>query len=192
MNEQRRQLAAVTKGWLHDGEGEALHRYAAESAGLLLELGTYCGKSTIWIGDAAEARGRQVVTIDWHCGSPEMDPGQACHDPEMLDRDGNHDTVPHLRRTLRLAGLERTVTPIIGRSLDVATWWSSEVGFAFIDASHDYDVMDDYLWISSHMPVGTLCFHDSPIPAIRRAINQAVVDGFKVVDVVESLTVCRR
>jgi predicted O-methyltransferase YrrM len=192
MNAERVAIATDTKGWLHPGEGETLRRWALNSTGLLLELGTYCGKSTVWIGDAAEQTGRTLVTIDWHHGSPEMDPGQACHDPDMLDRDGVHDTVPHLRRTLRRAGLEDTVVPIIGKSLQVGEWWSTEIGFAFIDASHGADVIDDYRWISDNMGTGVLCFHDSEIPPIHRAIRQAQADGFEWRETCQSLTVLSR
>lgn len=188
----RRDIANDTKGWLHPDEGMALARWAATAPGPWLELGTYCGKSTVWLGDAAEKADTVLFAVDWHSGSPEMDRNQACHDPDVLDAEGNHDTVPHLRRTLRRAELTDTVVPIIGKSETVARYWSIPVGFMFIDACHDAAVIDDMEMWQGHVS-HVLAFHDSDIPVITQAITQAQNKyGWTPAERVESLTVLVR
>lgn len=181
-------------GWLHDDEGPALRRYARQSPGALVELGSFAGKSTVWIGDAAEGLGLPLFAVDWHRGSPEMAADRECHIPEAIDpRTGRHDTLGLLRATLERADLEDTVVPVVGDSVKVGGWWRTPIGFLFIDACHDDRVMSDYrTWAPHIVPGGWLLFHDSPIPAITRAIDQAVADGFELVEVVDSLTVLRR
>ena len=43
--------------------------------GPLVEIGTYFGKSTIYLAAAAVERGTVVVTVDHHRGSEEHQPG---------------------------------------------------------------------------------------------------------------------
>src|SRR5436309_15766424 len=109
MPEQLRAVADATKGFLPDDEAKALYDAAlpAASYGLVLEVGTYCGKSATWLGAAAQAAGGHVVTVDHHRGSEENQPGWEWHDPELVDQEiGVMDTRPVFRRTMRAAGLE--------------------------------------------------------------------------------------
>ena len=118
-------------------DGEA---YAA--AGPVLELGSYCGKSAIYLAAgvrAARARGlrQQVVTVDHHRGSEEHQPGWEYHDPGLVDPvTGRLDTLPRLRATLAAAGVEDDVVAIVGRSADVARLWRTPLGMLFIDGGH--------------------------------------------------------
>ena len=178
------QLAAETKGWLHPAEGPALRRYAAECEGPYLELGTYCGKSTLWIGAAARTNGTVLFTVDHHRGSPEMAAGNNCHDPDVLDEHGRHDTLPHLRATLAAADLEEHVVPIVGRSQTVGAHWKTPVGFLFIDAGHDEkSVVADYELFSPWC-TGVLAFHDVATEA-SAAVDAAVSDGWGHVETID-------
>ncbi len=100
-------------------EGEALFATAATyaSVGPILEVGTYCGKSTIYLAAAAEQTGQVVLTVDHHRGSEENQPGWEYHDTELVDPAvGLLDTLPWFRSTLAPTGLEQHVIAIVGRS----------------------------------------------------------------------------
>lgn len=194
MRPDLRDLEAETKGFLHPGEGDALHKWALQSQGPLVEIGSYCGKSTLWIASAAVQIGQPVISIDWHRGNPEMRPGNDCHDPEVWDADiGATDTIPHLRRTMWLAGLERTVSMICATSNQTAEWWHTPIGFLFIDADHGTQAIDDYLNWKRHL-TDLLLFHDAdgPIASIMEACDLAETDGWELAEQVMSLRVYRR
>lgn len=190
-----REIVDTVPGWLHRAEGEMLYRYAAKGVGPLLEVGSYCGKSTCWIGDAAKETGRVLFTVDHHRGSPEMLPVADCYNPDVIDPvTGRHDTLIHLRRTLERADLEGTVVPVVGSSGQVAPWWRLKVSFAFIDAAHDrvgvmFDCESWGPWVHHG---GWLAFHDSDIPGIASAVDRARDLGFELVDECESLKVLQR
>ena len=160
-------LVERTRGFLPLDEGLALHAAAlAAPAGLVLEVGTYCGRSTVLLGDAARRRGGQVVTVDHHRGSEENQPGWPWHDPELVDpRTGRLETLPALRQTLADAGLEEVVTAVVGRTQQVGAWWRTPVALLFLDGNHTEPVAQhDYAafarWV---VPGGLLVVHLSLI-----------------------------
>src|SRR4051794_30621901 len=111
----------AAKGFMPRDEGLALYAAAKEAAtglGLpVLEVGTYCGRSTILLADAAAAAGTVAVTVDHHRGSEEQQPGWEYHDASLVDpATGRTDTLPEFRRTLYAAGLEEHVIAVVGRS----------------------------------------------------------------------------
>ena len=109
--------ARAAKGFMPDDEGLLLHRYARERLphGPVLEVGTYCGKSAIYLGAAAREVGGTVVTVDHHRGSEENQAGWEHHDPTLVDPElGLMDTLPVFRRTLAHAGLEQHVVAVVG------------------------------------------------------------------------------
>lgn len=153
------------KGFLDAEEGAALYDAALKAAafGPLLEIGSYCGKSAVYIGVAARDAGSLLFTIDHHRGSEEMQPGWAHHDPATWDaRAGVMESLPFLRDTLRRAGLEDVVVPIVGRSAAIARYWSTKLGFLFIDGGHSMDEAEaDYRGWTPHVAAGgTLAIHD--------------------------------
>ncbi|MFM9369793.1 class I SAM-dependent methyltransferase [Streptomyces sp. Da 82-17] len=147
-------------------EGLALYAAAVEAGGLglpLLEVGTYCGRSTVLLADAARARGVTAVTVDHHRGSEEQQPGWEYHDPEVVDPElGVMDTLPTFRRTLHRAGLEEHVVAVVGRSPQVAAVWGGKVGLVFIDGGHtDEHATADYEGWAPHLAEGgLLLIHD--------------------------------
>ncbi|MFF9864135.1 class I SAM-dependent methyltransferase [Streptomyces sp. NPDC013953] len=186
-------------------EGLALYAAAAEAARLglpLLEVGTYCGRSTILLADAARAAGTVVVTVDHHRGSEEQQPGWEYHDPTVVDPEiGLMDTLPTFRRTLHKAGLEEHVIAVVGRSPQVSKVWAGEVGLVFIDGGHtDEHATADYEgWAPRVAPGGLLVIHDVfPDPADGgqapyRIYLRALESGdFTEVSVTDSLRVLRR
>lgn len=88
ISEQLRAAVDATKGFMPDDEGEALHASAlAAKPGVWLEIGTYCGKSTRLLSDAARRAGARLVTVDHHHGSEENQPGWEWHDESMVTND---------------------------------------------------------------------------------------------------------
>ncbi|WP_421787436.1 class I SAM-dependent methyltransferase [Hyphobacterium sp.] len=153
------------KGFLDPEEGAALVRYAVATAGLgpFLEIGGYCGKSALYLGTAAKAAGTRLFSIDHHRGSEEHQPGEEYFDPELYDEvAGAVDTLPAFRRNIYAAGLEPWVIAMVGKSADIAAYWSTPLGFVFIDGGHsmtaaqaDYDG-----WAMKVAPGGILAIHD--------------------------------
>ena len=198
MEPRQIELARSVKGFMPDDEGLALHAagLVAGRLGPLLEIGSYCGKSAVYLGTAARAAGTVLVTVDHHHGSEENQSGWEHHDPEVVDaRTGRMDTLPFLRRTLEDAGLEDVVVAIVGDSPTVARHWSTPLGLLFIDGGHALDVaMADYeSWARFVLPGGLLAIHDvfedpadggqAPFEVWQRA----VADGFTPVATVGSL-----
>ncbi len=148
-----------------EDEGLALHdagRHGAE-VGPLLEIGTYCGKSAVYLGSAAREADTVLFTIDHHRGSEENQPGWECHDPEVVEPEsGRMDTLPFFRRTIERAGLEDVVIGIIGDSSAVAGYWATPLGLVFIDGGHAAEVVQrDYeCWAPFVAPGGLLVIHD--------------------------------
>lgn len=146
-------------------EGAALHQATLEVArkGPVLEIGTYCGKSAVYIGAACKTVGSILFAVDHHRGSEENQPGWEHHDPETWDQKAKAmDTLPFLRETLRLAGLEETVIPIVGRSDQVCRYWLHPLALLFIDGGHGREpAWTDYrVWSPKVMRGGILAIHD--------------------------------
>lgn len=148
-----------------DREGLALYRagLAAAPAGPLLEIGSWCGKSAVYLGDAAAEAGTVLFCVDHHRGSEENQVGWEHHDPGLVDPGtGRIDTLPAFRRAIEAAGLEATVVAVVGESTVVAAHWQTRLGMVFIDGGHghgpahaDYDA-----WAPLVAPGGLLAVHD--------------------------------
>lgn len=204
MPDQHRLNAEAAKGFMPPAEGEALFEVAATyaPAGPIVEIGTYCGKSTIYLASAASQAGQFVLTVDHHRGSEENQLGWEYHDTELVDPAvGLLDTLPRFRSTLAAAGLERHVIAIVGRSADVAALWHQPLGMLFIDGGHtDEAVAADYAgWAPWVRVGGALAIHDVfPDPADGgqapyRVYLRAMASGsFQEVQVTGSLRVLER
>jgi len=156
---------AEIKGFLNDREADHLYRLAlsASEKGPCLEIGSYCGKSAIYIGSACKSNGAVLFSIDHHCGSEEQQPGEAYFDPDLLDREtGKIDTLRLFRKTIADFNLENAVIPVIGRSAIIGQAWQTPLSFVFIDGSHAYEsVLADYqTWSKQVIAGGYLVFHD--------------------------------
>ncbi|MFI0355531.1 class I SAM-dependent methyltransferase [Actinomadura sp. 9N407] len=167
--------ARNAKGFMPEAEGRALYETALEygarlgATGPLLEIGSYCGKSAIYLGAAAKESGATVVTVDHHHGSEENQSGWEHHDPSLVDPlTGRMDTLPTFRKTLGAAGLEEQVVAIVGTSRTVATFWRTPIALLFIDGGHAEDLAQaDYESWSPWVALGgALVIHDVfPDPA---------------------------
>jgi predicted O-methyltransferase YrrM len=165
------QHALDAKGFMPEDEGLLLHRYARERLphGPALEVGTYCGKSAIYLGAAAREVGGTVFTVDHHRGSEENQAGWEHHDDSLVDPElGLMDTLPIFRRNIALAGLEDQVVAVIGKSTTVAAYWRTPLSLLFIDGGHaEEHAQNDFSgWAHWLRPDGLLVIHDVfPDPA---------------------------
>ncbi|MEV4891455.1 class I SAM-dependent methyltransferase [Nonomuraea sp. NPDC050547] len=166
-----RYAAEHAKGFMPAGEGLALFHAALKYGGQgpICEIGTYCGKSAIYLGAAARQTGSVVITVDHHRGSEEIQPGWAHHDPTLVDpRFGKMDSLPAFRTAIAAAGLEDEVIAVVGQSGRVAALWNTPLALLFIDGGHSEEpVTADYEgWAPHVMEGGALVFHDIyPDPA---------------------------
>ncbi len=195
---------AKIKGFLDDREADHLYRLAlsASEKGPCLEIGSYCGKSAIYIGNACKSNGAVLFSIDHHCGSEEQQPGEAYFDPDLLDREtGKIDTLRLFRKTIAAFNLEDAVIPVIGRSAIIGQAWQTPLSFIFIDGSHAYDaVLADYqIWSKHVIAGGYLVFHDifsDPAKggqAPYRVYQIAVASGlYEEMPMVESMGILKR
>jgi len=186
-----------------EDEGAALYEAGLRAArlGPLLEIGSYCGKSAIYLGAAARAAGTVLFSVDHHRGSEEQQPGQDYFDPRLLGSDGRVDTLPTFRRTLAAAGLESVVIAVVGDSATVAAHWATRLGLVFIDGGHSESAAQgDYEgWARFLCPGGLLAIHDvfdsparggqAPLHVLRRANASG---HFREVSAVGSLRVLRK
>jgi len=195
--------AEAATGFMPRAEGLALHAAAARYApvGPVLEIGSYCGKSTIYLAAATRTRHQLTITVDHHRGSEEHQPGWEYHDPTMVDqRAGRIDTLPRLRETLQKAGLEDDVVVIVARSATAARVWQARLGLLFIDGGHtDEAAQADYgNWVGHIAPGGALAIHDVfPDPndggqAPYRIYQRALADGFSQTAAEGSLRILAR
>jgi cephalosporin hydroxylase len=158
-------LSNQIKGFLDPREGQRLYEVACQAAvmGPCLEIGSYCGKSALYIAQACKENGTILFSVDHHRGSEEQQPGEAYFDPELFDiRSFSIDTLPHFRRTLQLSDLEDAVAPLVCRSEVAARAWAIPLGLVFIDGGHAYEtVLNDYqCWARHIVPGGYLLIHD--------------------------------
>ena len=161
-------------------EGDALHAAALAAAAAVpgapfVEVGSYCGRSTIWLAAAAREAGTVVFAVDHHRGSEENQAGWEHHDPTIVDsRSGLIDTLPWFRRALFDAGLERYAIAVVGESPVVAAHWNTPAAFVFIDGGHGVEpARADYAGGHRTSPTAarwrsTTCSPIPPTAAVRR------------------------
>jgi len=177
------EFVSGVKGFLAEEEGLKLFELALEacSLGPCLEIGSFCGKSTVYLGIACKMKGKTLFTIDHHRGSEEQQPGQLYFDADLFDsKAGLIDSFQYFRATIEKAGLEEVVVPMITKSHVAARDWATPLGLVFIDGGHSYEiVMTDYqCWHPHLLHGGFLVFHDIFLDPI--AGGQAPYEVYKM------------
>lgn len=153
------------KGFLDHQEGMALYQHALSVAaiGPCLEIGSYCGKSTVYLGQACQSTGNALFAVDHHRGSEEHQPGEEYHDSELFDASRNRmDSFQVFRDTLRSSQLEECVVPVVSTSALVLKHWRMPLGLVFIDGGHspEMSLADCVGWSDRIVAGGKLCIHD--------------------------------
>jgi MMP 1-O-methyltransferase len=184
-------VARACKGFLDEAEGQRLYELAYDHAplGPIVEVGSYCGKSSIWVGSGAAAAGGLLVCVDHHRGNEEQQPGELYHDPDLVDpATGAMDSLGFLRRTLRAAGLERSTVVVVTSSRTAAALCRGPFGMVFIDGGHTFEAAETDLacWAPQVAPGGILAIHDlfpdpadggqAPITIYRKALAGGAFD----------------
>ena len=165
-----RAAAEAARGFMPPEEGLALHDAGClAQGGPLLEVGSYCGKSAVYLGAAARRLGTVLFAVDHHRGSEENQPGWEWHEPDLVDPEvGLIDTLPTFRRTVHAAGLEGTVIAVVADSPTLGRHWTTPLGLCFIDGGHGSEPAHrDYeTWVPHVATGGILAIHDVfPDPA---------------------------
>lgn len=163
-----RAIALATKGFMPADEGDALFEAAcaggnARPGHVFVEIGSYCGRSTVWLGAAARLSATTLYAIDHHGGSEENQVGWEWHDPTLIDDATKRiNTLPYFQQTITSCGLNDVVCAIVGDSSSIASTWLRPIEFLFIDGGHGVDVARaDYQAWTPHVVVGgTLAIHD--------------------------------
>ena len=156
---------STTKGFLSNDEGEVLYKVAemASNLGSILEIGSYCGKSTIYLALGCRKNNKIVFTIDHHKGSEEHQIGESFHDPDLVNtQTGTIDSFSEFRKNISDPGVEDNIVPIVAKSSVVATAWQTPLAMIFIDGGHSLQAaMDDYRnWSQFLLRDGFLAIHD--------------------------------
>ena len=192
------------KGFIDHNEGICLYNYALNSSkkGPILEIGSYCGKSTIYIATAAKKYSGCVYSVDLHTGSEENQVGWEYHDIELFDEEtGRINSFPEFMRNLRKANLLDTVVPIVSDSSLVSRYWKIPLSMVFIDGGHTMEAAfnDFNNWKDKIIKGGILAIHDvfpnpddggrPPYEIYRKALSE---ENFKEVEAVKSLRVLEK
>lgn len=204
MDPELRTSALAARGFMPPDEGLALYE-AATAVGVpgpFLEVGSYCGKSAVYLGAAARLSGRVLFALDHHRGSEENQPGWEHHEPDLVDPEINKiDTLGTFRRTIHDAGLEETVVAVVGDSPTVGSVWTTPLALLFIDGGHGPEPAhrDFEAWVPHVIVGGTLLIHDvfvdpadggrPPYEIYRRAVDSG---AFTEIRATGSLRVLRR
>jgi MMP 1-O-methyltransferase len=199
-------LADEVTGFMPADEGRALYDaavgYLRDGVGVGVEIGTYCGKSTLMLGAAAQQTGGVLYTVDHHHGSEEHQPGWEYHDTSLVDPvSGLFDTLPSLRRALDSADLYEHVVAVVGKSFVVARGWRTPLRLLFIDGGHTEEAAQrDFDGWARWVDVGgALVIHDvfpdpdeggqAPFHIYQRALSTG---AFREVSAIGSMRVLER
>ena len=192
------------KGFLDHDEGICLYNHALSSSkkGPILEIGSYCGKSTIYLATAAKEYNCSVYSVDHHTGSEENQVGWEYHDIELFDEEtGKINSFPEFMRNLRKANLLDTVIPIVSDSSLVSRDWKIPLSMVFIDGGHTMEAAfnDFNNWKDKIIKGGILAIHDvfpnpddggrPPFEIYRKALSE---NNFKEVEAVKSLRILEK
>jgi predicted O-methyltransferase YrrM len=155
----------TVKGFIDSHEGAALYQHALNAAqlGPIVEVGSYCGKSTVYLGAACKLQGSLLYAVDHHRGSEEHQQGEEYHDPELYDAKSQRmDSLPTFLNTLMRADLVLNVIPIVAPSTLAARYWNTPLGMVFVDGGHSMAAaLEDYrCWVGHIMRGGLLAIHD--------------------------------
>ncbi len=198
------EVARTTKGFLDEDEGTRLYELARDHAsiGPIVEVGSYCGKSSVYVGSGARTGGGTLVCVDHHRGNEEQQRGELYHDPDVYDDEaGQVDSLRFLRHSIRRAALEHTAILMVTSSAAAARLCPDELGMVFIDGGHTHEAANaDYeLWSGKVARSGILAIHDlfpnpeeggqAPIEIYRRAVASG---NFDELPTVKTLGVLRR
>jgi MMP 1-O-methyltransferase len=172
-------LIADVPGWLTDEEGEALYELAraCSGKGVIVEIGSWKGKSTVCLGLGSRA-GASVPVY--------------AVDPHADYRFGD------FKDNVERAGIQKLVRPVASLSQAAADGFNEPIELLFVDGSHEYHlVLEDFeKWVPKVVEGGWVAFHDTTWTAgPRKVVGPAIYRSRRFKDarfVVGSTTVARK
>ena len=194
----------TVKGFLDPIEGEALYLYAKQYVrnDPCLEIGSYCGKSSVYLGYAVKENGQKLYSIDHHKGSEEQQPGEEYFDSDLINAEGNGiDTLPFFLETIAKSKLDKFVIPIVSTSEEAYQDFTLNFDMIFIDGGHsEKAAQKDYeLWSQRITKGGLLAIHDvfpnpedggrPPYNIYRRALESG---NFKKLEMIKTLGLLKK
>jgi MMP 1-O-methyltransferase len=194
----------TVKGFLDPIEGEALYEYAKQYVrnDPCLEIGSYCGKSSVYLGSAVKENGQKLYSIDHHKGSEEQQPGEEYFDSDLINAEGNGiDTLPFFLETIEKSKLDNFVIPIVSTSEEAYQDFTLNFDMVFIDGGHsEKAAQKDYeLWSQRITKGGLLAIHDvfpnpedggrPPYNIYRRALESG---NFKKLEMIKTLGLLKK
>ena len=189
----------TVKGFLDPIEGEALYLYAKQYVknDPCLEIGSYCGKSSVYLGSAVKENDQKLYSIDHHKGSEEQQPGEEYFDSDLINAEGNGiDTLPFFLETIEKSKLDKFVIPIVSTSEEAYQDFTLNFDMVFIDGGHsEKAAQKDYeLWSQRITKGGLLAIHDvfpnpedggrPPYNIYKRALESGT---FKKIEMIKTL-----
>ena len=191
------------KGFLDLDEGIALYEEVkrVSESNFCVEIGSYCGKSTCFIGQACKENKSKLITIDHHKGSEEQQLGELYFDAEVYDEKlGRVNTLPLLEKNLAKFDLEDVVKPLVMDSISASKIVENNADLIFIDGSHTFESAEsDYeLWKNKIKKGGTLAIHDvydsedEGGQAPNKIFKQSLNEGFNFMKRVKSLVLLQK
>ena len=191
------------KGFLELNEGIALYEEVKRVSknNFCVEIGSYCGKSTCFIGQACKENKSKLITIDHHKGSEEQQLGELYFDAEVYDEKlGRVNTLPLLEKNLAKFDLEDVVKPLVMDSISASKIVENNADLIFIDGSHTFESAEsDYeLWKNKIKKGGTLAIHDvydsedEGGQAPNKIFKQSLNEGFNFIKRVKSLVLLQK
>lgn len=192
MNESFNDIKKITKdldGWLSDSEGNLLFdlAYRCLGKGVIVEIGSWKGKSTIWLAKGSgQGRHIPVYAIDPHVGSPEH--------KAMFDK---VNTLAEFKANIKNAQVDDIVHPLVMSSQEAAQTFDKPVEFIFIDGAHEYEfvALDFQLWFPKVIPGGIMAFHDTiGFKGPREFVNKFVFGSrhFRNIRQIDDITVVEK
>ena len=194
----------TVKGFLDPIEGEALYLYAKQYVknDPCLEIGSYCGKSSVYLGSAVKENGQKLYSIDHHKGSEEQQPGEEYFDSDLINAEGNGiDTLPFFLETIEKSKLDKFVIPIVSTSEEAYQDLTLNFDMVFIDGGHsEKAAQKDYeLWSQRITKGGLLAIHDvfpnpedggrPPYNIYKRALESG---NFKKLEMIKTLGLLKK
>ena len=191
------------KGFLDLNEGIALYEEVKRVSenNFCVEIGSYCGKSTCFIGQACKENKSKLITIDHHKGSEEQQLGELYFDAEVYDEKlGRVNTLPLLIKNLAKSDIEDVVKPLVMDSISASKIVENNADLIFIDGSHTFESAEsDYeLWKNKIKKGGTLAIHDvydsedEGGQAPNKIFKQSLNEGFNFMKRVKSLVLLQK
>jgi SAM-dependent methyltransferase len=163
-------------GWLSEEEGRELARLGEGKA--VLEIGSYCGRSTICLAQKA----RNVAAVDTFNGDATALPGR---------------TRKLFEENLARAGVADRVTVYEGTSADYLPFLPPAYDLVFIDGDHSYEAVAEDIRLARERlrPGGLLACHDYGRPdkdfGVTQAVDELLAAGGEELGRTDSLIVVR-